>query len=120
MIPFLSIFRAKVRSDPRAWTSLDARGRSPYARRVASPLFGPRSRGSLPRLPSWGPWCEGNGRPADADLARSRSISSIRRTPNWRLREPLILLATSGVGESGRDSLLAVLDRDDARSRQIG
>src|SRR5258708_34409282 len=39
-------------SNPRAWTILDARGRSPMCGRVASPLLGRRSRGSLPRLPS--------------------------------------------------------------------
>src|SRR5260221_4506831 len=38
-------------SNPRAWTILDARGRSPMCGRVASPLLGRRSRGSLPRLP---------------------------------------------------------------------
>src|SRR3981189_3499236 len=39
-------------SNPRARTILDARGRSPMCGRVASPLLGRRSRGSLPRLPS--------------------------------------------------------------------
>src|SRR6266566_5347512 len=38
-------------SNPRAWTILDARGRSPMCGRVAGPLLGRRSRGSLPRLP---------------------------------------------------------------------
>ena len=38
-------------SNPGAWTILDARGRSPMCGRVAGPLLGRRSRGSLPRLP---------------------------------------------------------------------
>ena len=38
-------------SNPRAWTILDARSRSPICGRVAGPLLGRRSRGSLPRLP---------------------------------------------------------------------
>ena len=38
-------------SNPRAWTILDARGRSPNVRSSSQPIVRPRSRGSLPRLP---------------------------------------------------------------------
>jgi hypothetical protein len=38
-------------SNPRAWTILDARGRSPNVRSSSQPTVRPRSRGSLPRLP---------------------------------------------------------------------
>ena len=38
-------------SNPRAWTILDARGRSPMCDRVASPLLGRGAGGRSPRLP---------------------------------------------------------------------
>jgi hypothetical protein len=45
------LIKRRVWSNPRAWTILDARGRSPNVRSSSQPIVRPRSRGSLPRLP---------------------------------------------------------------------
>src|SRR5262249_1153357 len=50
-VRFKMLIKRRVWSNPRAWTILDARGRSPHVRSSSQPIVRPRSRGSLPRLP---------------------------------------------------------------------
>ena len=50
-VRFKMLINAEGWSNPRAWTILDARGRSPNVRSSSQPIVRPRSRGSLPRLP---------------------------------------------------------------------